>query len=466
MKPDTHETVREAMGRLKTGNLQLDAILGGGFPANSINIVMGEPGSGKTILAERLVFANADPEGRAILYLTTLSEPLEKVVRYLQQFSFFDESRLGHPITYDSIGEGLVEKGIRSIVPRLKEAITADKPKIIVIDSFKAIHDLATAVPEMRQMLFEMAGLLTAYETTAFLLGEYNAAEVAHYPEFAVADAIVELNRTKTTSRDERYLRVLKLRGSSYREGLHAFRISSAGLDVSPRLISPSTPPAYRLQAERVPTGVEGLDRMLDGGLPQGRTTFLMGTTGSGKTTLALQFVLEGLRRGEKCLYVNFEENPSQLAQQIHSLGMDPRQAEAKGLQFIYRSPVELQIDSIVSEIFAIVAKGGIRRVVIDGVGDLQIAASDVERLHDYLYALAQHFAVRDAVALFTYETTYDTRRDMQTRLSALADNIIRLDIELDGRARRTIRIIKARGLEHDLEKREVQITRQGVRVT
>jgi len=235
---------------------------------------------------------------------------------------------------------------------------------------------------------------------------------------------------------------------------------------VSPRLISPSTPPAYRLQAERVPTGVEGLDRMLDGGLPQGRTTFLMGTTGSGKTTLALQFVLEGLRRGEKCLYVNFEENPSQLAQQIHSLGMDPRQAEAKGLQFIYRSPVELQIDSIVSEIFAIVAKGGIRRVVIDGVGDLQIAASDVERLHDYLYALAQHFAVRDAVALFTYETTYDTRRDMQTRLSALADNIIRLDIELDGRARRTIRIIKARGLEHDLEKREVQITRQGVRVT
>jgi circadian clock protein KaiC len=457
-------TDARALPRLETGNPHLDLILGGGFPGNSINIIMGEPGSGKTILAERLVFQNARPGDRSILYLTTLSEPLDKVVRYLQQFSFFDEALLGNPILYDSIGDALVEQGVSMLVPRLKEAITRDKPKIIVIDSFKAIHDLGASLPEMRRTLYAMAGLLTAYETTAFLIGEYGAAEAAHYPEFAIADSIIELARNKTGTRDERYLRILKLRGSAYREGLHAFRVSPDGLEVFPRLVSPQLPPSYRLQVERVSTGVDGLDRMLGGGLPQGRSTFLLGPTGSGKTTLALQFVLEGVRRGEKCLYVNFEENPSQLAQQMASLGANPEELAKKGLQVVYRSPVELQIDSIISEVFRAVSERGVRRAVIDGVGDLLVAASDAQRLHDYLYALAQHFAARDALAIFTYETTQDGG-GLWARLSALADNIIRLDVETDGKVRRTIRIVKARGVDHKLDKGEVRITRAGVQV-
>jgi circadian clock protein KaiC len=464
MQPDANPTGRTTLPRLKTGNAHLDLILGGGFPANSINILMGEPGSGKTILAERLIFANAD-EGRPILYLTTLSEPLEKIVRYLQQFTFFDESKLGSTITYDSIAAPLIEKGAKMLVPRLKEAITGDKPKIIVVDSFKAIHDLGTSLPEMRRMLYELADLLTAYETTAFLVGEYGPTEAANYPEFAIADGILELARNKRSTRDERYLRVLKLRGSAYREGLHAFGVSPDGLNVFPRLISPSVPPEYKMRPERASTGVDGLDRMLGGGLPQGRSTFLLGPTGSGKTTISLQFILAGIRRGEKCLYVNFEENPSQLAQQIHSLGTSPEEATRQGLQIVYRSPVELHIDSIISEMFDAVAQQGVRRVVMDGVGDLLMASSDEQRLHDYLYALAQHFATRDAVAIFTYETTHDMR-DAQARLSALADNIIRLNIEVGDKVRRTIRVVKGRGFEHKLDKGEFRITKSGVLVS
>jgi circadian clock protein KaiC len=394
-----------------------------------------------------------------------LSEPLDKIVRYLQQFTFFDEKLLGDPIVYDSIGDALIEKGVEMLVPRLKEAITEDKPKIIVIDSFKAIHDLGTSLPEMRRMLYELAALLTAYETTAFLIGEYSSAEAATYPEFAIADGIVELARNKTTSRDERFLRVLKLRGSSYLEGLHAFRLSKDGLELFPRLISPTFAPSYTMQVERVSTGIHGLDQLLGGGLPQGRSTFVLGPTGSGKTTLALQFVLEGVRRGAKCLYANFEENPSQLAQQIVSLGTNPEEAIRRGLQFLYRSPVELQIDSIIGEMFEAVATKGIRRVVVDGVGDLMVAASDPQRVHDYLYALAQHFAARNVVALFTYETAPDGR-DLRARLSALADNVLRLDIEVGEKVRRTIRIVKARGLEHTLEKVELRITKAGVQVS
>ena len=121
----------EALPRISSGNAQLDAILCGGFPANSINIIMGEPGSGKTILAEGLIFANAklthDP--RPILYLTTLSEPLEKVVRYLQKFSFFDDEQLlSGAIRYDSVAVELEQGGVVALVPRLKEIIATTSP--------------------------------------------------------------------------------------------------------------------------------------------------------------------------------------------------------------------------------------------------------------------------------------------------------------------------------------------------
>jgi len=451
--------------RLTTGNPQLDDILGGGFPANSINILMGEPGSGKTLLAERLLFANADEGGRPLLFLTTLSEPLDKVVRYLQQFDFYDESKLGSAILYDSIGEELVEAGVSMLVPRIKEAILQYKPKVIVIDSFKAIHDLSTSVPEMRRMLYELAGLLTAYETTTFLVGEYSAEDIARFPEFAVADGMVELARNKLGTRDERFLRVLKLRGSSYQEGLHAFRITSGGLEVFTRLVSPVEAPSYDALTQRVRTGVEGLDQMLSGGLFRGRSTFLLGPTGSGKTTLSLQFVMEGIRQGETCLYVSFEENPTQLDFQIRSLGLDPAEARSQGLHFYYASPVELQIDSLVTRIFTTVREKKISRVVVDSVGDLMMSASDPQRLHGYLYALAQHFAVRGVTSLFTYETL-PSGTALDARVSALSDNILLLGIELEGsRARRTVRVVKARGFQHDLDVHELRITSQGVEV-
>ncbi|ADO72075.1 uncharacterized protein STAUR_4295 [Stigmatella aurantiaca DW4/3-1] len=286
--------------RVPTGNPQLDAILGGGFPANSINILMGEPGSGKTILAERLIFANAEVGQRPILYLTTLSEPLEKVVRYLQQFGFYDEEKLtSGAIVYESIAQELEEQGIAAVVPKLKEIIKTLSPSIIVIDSFKAVHDLSTSVPDMRRMLYEVSGLLTAYETTAFFVGEYSEAQISIYPEFAVADGMVELARKKQGTRDERYLRVLKLRGSNYLEGLHAFRITSDGLEVFPRLTSPEVPLSYSVRDARLATGVKGLDTMLQGGVWAGSSTLIEGRTGSGKTTLALQFILEGLKRGD-----------------------------------------------------------------------------------------------------------------------------------------------------------------------
>ena len=461
----THQTDAD-IARLTTGSRQLDDILGGGIPENSINIVMGAPGSGKTALAEEFVFANANDQGRPVLYFTTLSEPLDKVIRYLQQFRFFDAEKIGGAVRYEGLGDVLVAGGVGALLPRLKAAIKSTSPKIIVIDSFKAIHDLARSPQEMRLMLHEVAGLLAAYQTTVLLVGEYRPEDIAVLPEFAVADGIIELARNSLGRRDERHLRVLKLRGSSYQQGFHAFDISSEGIQVYPRLVSPVQAASYKRDLRRTASGVPGLDAMLAGGFPTGSATLLAGPTGSGKTTMAIQFIAEGLRRGEGGLLVNFQENPTQLAHQVREIG-GPLDDDARArLQLLYYSAVELSIDRIVVSIFQAIRQGGIRRVAIDALGDLAIAASDNTRMHDYLYALVQHFAVMGVSSLLTLETDppHMATDEGHGRLSHMTDNIVFLEFQSrEGVMGRTLRIAKARGVAHDLQARELRIDSSGL---
>lgn len=452
--------------RVPSGNKEADEILGGGFPENSLNVIMGMPGTGKTLFAEQLIFHNAS-SARPILYLTTLSEPMSKVIRYLQQFPFFQEEKLGTEVIYEDIGDKLATDGISALLPYIRDAITTIGPKIIVIDSFKAIHDLATSLQEMRRILYQLSGLLAAFEVTTFLIGEYIEEQVSTHPEFAVADAIIQFSRKELGTRDERFLRVRKLRGSGYREGLHAFRITERGLEIFPRLVSPEVPKSYQRSSERVHTGVPGLDRMLVGGLWRGSNTLIAGPSGSGKTTVCLQFILDGVRQGEPGLYVNFQENPTQLAHSYKNVGFATSE-EHRGLNLMYRSPVELQVDSILVEIFRIVKEKGIKRLVIDAIGDLDTATDDRQRMHDYLYALGQHLAVLEVSSIFVLET-FDVRTGVlfvNDRVSYLADNVIVLGLRGEDEMLRTVRVLKTRGSAHDHHARDLKITPDGVHVS
>jgi circadian clock protein KaiC len=451
--------------RLSTGNPQADSILGGGFPANSINIVMGQPGTGKTIFAEQLLFHNANGT-RPLLYLTTLSEPMTKVVSYAQRLGFFDVERIGTKVLYDDLGAELVANGPGALVPHVLESIKRLSPSIIVIDSFKAIHDLAESTPEMRRIISELAGVVSAYDMTVFLLGEYTQENIEEYPEFAVADSIVQLERNALGARDERYFRVLKLRGSGYREGHHAFRITGTGLEIFPRLVTP-TFETYTPMLERTSTGVDGLDAIMGGGVWRGSTTLLVGPTGAGKSTVGLQFALEAHRRGEPALFVNFQENPSQVQRMVRALGTDPDRAYQTGFYHLYTSPVELQIDSVIIEIFNFIETAGVRRVVIDAVGDLSTAASDPQRLHDFLYSLVQHFVVRNVTTLLNLESALGISggRDEQQRWSYMSDNVLLLERAETGGAERTIRVIKTRNSDHDPLPHGVEIRRDGLHV-
>jgi circadian clock protein KaiC len=457
----------EGAERIASGNAQVDEILGGGFPAGSINVVMGPPGTGKTIFAQRLLFHNAGPD-RSCLYVTTISEPLIKVMAHLRGFAFFNPDHLSSAIQYVDMGPQLFEIGPNALIDGLSHLIRTQSPKIVVIDSFRPIHDLSQGQEAFRRFISHLATLLSAHDVTAFLLGEYTAEDIRTYPEFAVADAIVEFGRETLTTRDERYFRVLKLRGSGYREGRHAFRITNAGLEVYPRLVTPRAPEQYDWPTERVVSGVPGLDDLIGGGFLTGSTTLLVGMTGAGKTTMALQFVLEGVRRAEEVMFINFQENPAQLRRAISALGKDGETFSPQKLNLLYVSPVELHIDSIVDEVFGAIKAKNIRRLVIDSVGDLSAAASDAHRLHDYLYSLIQHFAVRGVTTVLTMESgegfTAATSVADQ-RFSYMADALIHLAWDSEKMGRRMMRIVKMRNTAHESRSREYEIGAHGVRV-
>ena len=454
------------MERLASGNAQLDAILGGGFPRHSANILMGLPGSGKTILAEQIAFANGTAE-RPALYLTTISEPIAKVLGYLQELSFADVDRIGTEVLYQSLGE-VLRKG-PALGEHVARLIETHRPRVVVIDSFKAIMEIAGDVAAWRNTVFELAGLLAAFDVTAFWVGEYDRSMVARLPEFAVADGILDLRRVQSGTRDTRFLHVLKLRGSDFRDGEHAFTISRHGLEVYPRLVGPAVAPSYRPIDERLQTGISGLDAMIESGWLRGTSTLVAGPSGAGKTMLGLHFLRHGALAGEPGLLVNFQESPTQLARAMLSLGWDLDELlRPDRLDVLYTSPVELHMDTIVQEVIRRLEANRVRRVVIDALGDLEKAAADERRFSDYIYALTQELAARKITSLLLLEAPGDLiAGQLQTGkdVSYMSDNILVVSMDLEGELRRTVRILKTRGSAHDGTRHVLRIGPHGMLV-
>jgi len=450
--------------KIATGCPGLDEVFRGGIPANTISVIMGAPGTGKTILAEQLAFANATPDAPA-LYLTTLSEPLEKILVHGQTHSFFDATKVGTSVFYEDLGVRLRDSGVENLPEIVLELILAQRPRFVFIDSFKALNELLVQAELRRTITYDLASVLSSYECTSFLIGEYSQETLTELPVFAIADVILQMIKLSTNAMEERFLRVEKLRGSDSVAGLHAFSITGSGIQVYPRLLTPPVAPTYSAKIERVNTGIPGFDDMVAEGFWRGSTTLVAGPTGSGKTIIGLHFVYQGALKGEPGLYLGFQENQNQLTRIIESFGWKADQLTNNGLELMYRSPVEMQLDKVTSELFQRVREGKVKRVVIDALGDLERCSIDRKRFSDYIYALTQWFAVENVTCLMTYELTnlFDVSGISDQQVSNMSDNIVLLRFREGPEMERTLRIIKTRGSAHDNREHRLEITNKGV---
>jgi circadian clock protein KaiC len=452
--------------KIKTGCSGLDEVLFGGLPTNTISVLMGAPGTGKTILAEQIAFSNATEDAPA-LYLTTMSEPLDKIIKHGQSYSFFDESKVGKSVFYEDLGVLLREQGVDKLPEIIADLLLARRPQLVFIDSFKALTELLVQPQQRRSVIFDVATALSAYECVSILIGEYAGTMMTELPEFAIADVVLQLFKQATNVREDRFLRVEKLRASNSIAGMHAISINSDGISLFPRLLTPKVAPTYTARPERLNTGIKGLDEMIAEGFWRGSSTLIAGPSGSGKTIMGLSFLREGINRGEPGVYLGFQENPTQLARVMRNVGMSVEELVKNGLEIMYQSPVEMQADQVASELFQRVRGGKVKRVVIDAAGDLERISIDQQRFSNMVYALTQWFAVENVTCLMTYELSnlFEVHRISEQQVSNMSDNLVLLRFQPGPQLKRTLQIIKTRGSAHDNREREIRITSEGFAV-
>jgi circadian clock protein KaiC len=450
--------------RLSSGSERLDAVLGGGLPLNGITLVIGSPGTGKTILAQQYLFHNASAD-RPALYLSTVSEPLEKILRYGQALDYFDAAALGSSAIYEDLGPPLNEGGLSGVLARVTELIEQKPPGLIVIDSFKALQDYASDGRAYRRFLHDLAGRLSAMPITSLWIGEYDANEGTEAPEFAVADAILALSTDRTSEREMRVFQVLKLRGSGFLTGKHSYRLSSQGLGVFPRLADPIDIDSYSNTAERMSSGVPALDVMLSDGYWRGASTLVAGPSGAGKTLLALHFVYAGAQLGDTGLIATFQENPTQLERILRGFSWS---LTNPGIELMYRSPVDLYLDEWVYDFVATLHRTRANRVAIDSLGDLRAAAGDEIRFREYVYSLLQRCARASISVMMTLEVPdlFGVTRLSEYGISHLSDNVVLLQfLRGESQLKRAITVLKTRGSPHDQHLRQFNISADGISV-
>ncbi|TMG29582.1 MAG: hypothetical protein E6H95_05400 [Chloroflexi bacterium] len=449
--------------RLASGNQRLDEILNGGLLKNSINLIVGVPGSGKTILSQQFAFHNATDE-RPALYLSTLSEPLDKILRFGETLKIFDPDaiRKGR-VVYEDLGQVLGGDGLDQIVSAVERFLKELRPGVVVIDSFRAFQAVSGDSTSFRRFLYGLTRLFSASATTALWNAPYTRGQALDAAEFAVADGIIALDVKQVGARELRVVQVLKLRGSAYRSGEHAYRITDAGFDVFPRLADTMDERRYDLSEARSSTGIQALDEMLgEGGYWSGAATLVAGPSGIGKTLMGLHFLFRGVESGEPGILATFQENTSQLARIANGFGWS---FEEGGVTILSRSVVDVYIDEWVYQLLDLIEKTGARRVVIDSLPDVMTAADDPTRFREWMFSLTQRLERAQVSLMMIVETPelFELSRISEHGLSHLADNVVLLQYVQEGpELARAITILKTRALHHRPMVHRYEISEKG----
>ena len=463
-------------GKLKleltqTGVPGLDQLLGGGLPVLSFNIISGEPGSGKSTFAQQIMFNQVTPQRRG-LFFTALGEPPLKMLRYQQQFSFFDFDKVDSSIRYIDLAQEMQSGDYDRILGRIINEVQAYSPALVMIDSFRSfLHATSGNVRQTADLQIfaqRLALHMTGWNATTFLIGEHQDDEREKNPIFTIADGIFWMTQHVYRNAIVRKIQVVKMRGLEQTPGLHTFRISRNGIEIYPRAFAPIDPMRdYGIRPEvtaltRLSMGVPALDKMMGGGLPAGYSLLLVGPSGSGKTLLATQFLREGARQGEPGVIALFEKNP-------HQMMDDPLITMVRDGQvgIINLRALDLSIDETLYEMLNMIEARQAKRVVFDSLSafELALAPEFREDFRESLYRMITVLTDKGVTVLMTteLEDRYGDLRFSPYGTAFLADAIImQRYFELSGQLKTLISVVKLRGSKHSRDLRMFEVNESG----
>lgn len=461
------EKSRAAIRRLTSGIDKLDLVLDGGIPEFSFNLIMGEPGSGKTTLAHQIVFANATPEQPA-LYFTVLGEPTIKMLRYQQQFTFFDASKVNESIHFVNLGEVAVQGDLAKTLQVIMEQVERLQPALVVVDSFRSLVT-PNLQGDVQDFVQKLAVSMTGWQATTFLVAEYTQEDKQRSPVFTLTDGIIELTQNVERNSMVRKLRISKLRGANPQPGLHTVRIGDDGLEVFPRMLKPVEDEQRFVSQTMISTGIPGLDAMLGGGTFEGSSMVVAGPAGAGKTSVGIQFIAAGVEVGQPGVLAIFEETIPKYLAQAKGFGIDLQKMIDSGqVEMVYIRPLDLSVDETLYAIQSAVERIGACRVVIDSLTAMEnaLAPTFKEDYAESLYRLIGALTGHGISILMTVEitTSYDELQFTPHAISFLTHDIIMLRYyEVSGLLQTFVTIIKTRGRKHSREIRGYEITNEGI---
>jgi circadian clock protein KaiC len=460
------------LGRLATGVPGLDTILGGGLSEFSFNVITGAPGSCKTTLAHQMMFALAGPQRKA-LFFTVIGEPPLKMLRYQQQYGFFDIDKVGSCIRYVNLADDLQSGDFDGVLARIFREVEDFQPGLIFVDSFRSVVHTAKpgneGIADLQEFVQKLGVQMATWQATTFLIGEYAHNDPEASPIFTVADGLITLSQNLHDNCVVRKIRIVKMRGQAHLAGLHTFRVSDDGLHVFPRMLGEwprhGSQPPVREETRRLRIGIAGLDEMLGGGLPLGYSALVSGPSGSGKTILASAFLEEGAREGEAGIFVSFERSLStSVSQSFYDF------VDAGSIAVVENRALGLSIEEILDDLLRVIERHDAKRVVIDSLSSMQLALAPEFRhnLHESVFRMVGGLTEKGVNVLMTAESEdrVGDRRISFVRTAFLADALIALRYyEAGGCIHRAVSISKIRGHGHSHELRQFRIDETGIAV-
>ncbi|MEO8183818.1 MAG: ATPase domain-containing protein [Deltaproteobacteria bacterium] len=460
-------TKRADIPRVSTGIINLDALLEGGLPKSSVSVVSGPPGSGKTILTQQICFHNASAKNR-VLCLGTLSEPTAKTLRHLQPFTFFDPKKIGESIQFVDLGVLLQNQGLEGASALVMQHVKRLKPALVVIDSFKVFDDLAKSQGELRKFVYEIAVQLMAWEATTLLLGEYGALDYTSKSLFAIVDGLILLSQQDSLGEHQRYLQIIKMRGTDHSRDEHPFLITPSGLQVfAPRAVT-------RLEhmrpasISRCVTHITKLDEILGTGIPWGSSLLIGGVAGTGKTVLSLEFIYRGALAGEKGIIFSFEETEERLRAAAQGLGWDLDKEIDRGMVEVVFIPqpdilVETHLMMMGERIEAMRAK----RVVIDSISVFLHKVTNPQLSREKVFHLCSLVQNAQAVGFFPTDIPYGSNQVSRFGVEeTVVDGVIILTSLEEGEERqRYVEVYKLRNTAHLKGRHNMLIEAGGVAI-
>lgn len=462
-----------AENRVLTGCEGLDAILGGGLPANRLYLLEGMPGSGKTTLALQFLLAGVQ-RGESVLYIT-LSETREELAAVagshgidIDGFAIF-EFESASEVFGDGSQQSILhswEMELGETVRLIEEEVERVKPRRVVFDSLSEMRLLAQDPLRYRRQVLGLKQFFAGRNSTVILVDDMSG-ETGDNHLHSLAHGVITLERlTLDFGAARRRLQVQKLRGVDFTAGYHDFAIRRGGLDVFPRLIASDH--VTEFLGEPTPSAIPELDALLGGGPLRGTSTLITGPAGAGKTTIALQYVNAACQRGEPCIVYQFDERIGTLLARAKAFGMDLDAHLASGCLKVQQvDPAELSPGEFTALVRREVDGRGVRMILIDSLNGYLAAMPQEQHLILQIHELLS-FLGQQGVATLLVNSQTGLVGSMQTSLnvSYVADAVILLRFfEAEGRIRKAISVLKNRGGRHEDTIRELRVDAEGIRI-